>query len=192
MSSGYARHPGGAWPRPPRRPRRGRGPARSQRRRQDHHAPVVLGHREGAARDPSPILGEPVHYGAPHRMARRGLGHVPEDRSLFFQLTVDENLRLGLRGVKGSQKQAYDRALEMFPALAPLQGPTGRPAVRRRAADAGRRPRPRRPAEGADDRRDEPRAGADHRGADAAARPPDRRRRRARACSSSSSTSTWP
>ena len=23
------------------------------------------------------ILGEPVHYGAPHRMARRGLGHVP-------------------------------------------------------------------------------------------------------------------
>jgi branched-chain amino acid transport system ATP-binding protein len=68
------------------------------------------------------ILGEPVHYGAPHRMARRGLGHVAEDRSLFFQLTVDENLRLGLRGTKGSQqKQAYERALEMFPALAPLK-----------------------------------------------------------------------
>jgi branched-chain amino acid transport system ATP-binding protein len=68
------------------------------------------------------ILGEPVHYGSPHRMARRGLGHVPEDRSLFFQLTVDENLRLGLRGTKGSQqKQAYERALEMFPALAPLK-----------------------------------------------------------------------
>jgi branched-chain amino acid transport system ATP-binding protein len=68
------------------------------------------------------ILGEPVQYGSPHRMARRGLGHVPEDRSLFFQLTVDENLRLGLRGTKGSQqKQAYNRALEMFPALAPLK-----------------------------------------------------------------------
>jgi branched-chain amino acid transport system ATP-binding protein len=67
------------------------------------------------------ILGEPVHYGSPHRMARRGLGHVPEDRSLFFQLTVDENLRLGLRGVKGSTKRAYDRALEMFPALAMLR-----------------------------------------------------------------------
>ena len=68
------------------------------------------------------ILGEPVQYGSPHRMARRGLGHVPEDRSLFFQLTVDENLRLGLRGTKGSQqKQAYARALEMFPALAPLK-----------------------------------------------------------------------
>jgi branched-chain amino acid transport system ATP-binding protein len=67
------------------------------------------------------ILGEQVHYGAPHRMARRGLGHVAEDRSLFFQLTVDENLRLGLRGVKESQTQAYDRALEMFPALGPLK-----------------------------------------------------------------------
>ncbi len=67
------------------------------------------------------ILGEPVHYGAPHRMARRGLGHVAEDRSLFFQLTVEENLRLGLRGVKGSQRRAYNRALEMFPALAPLK-----------------------------------------------------------------------
>ncbi len=68
------------------------------------------------------ILGEQTHYGSPHRMARRGLGHVPEDRSLFFQLTVDENLRLGLRGVRGSsQKQAYSRALEMFPALAHLR-----------------------------------------------------------------------
>jgi branched-chain amino acid transport system ATP-binding protein len=67
------------------------------------------------------ILGAPVHYGAPHRMARRGLGHVAEDRSLFFQLTVEENLRLGLRGVKGSQRRAYNRALEMFPALAPLK-----------------------------------------------------------------------
>jgi branched-chain amino acid transport system ATP-binding protein len=67
------------------------------------------------------VLGEPVHYGSPHRMARRGLGHVAEDRSLFFQLTVDENLRLGLRGIKGSKKRALDRALEMFPALAPLK-----------------------------------------------------------------------
>ena len=33
-------------------------------------------------------------------MARRGLAHVAEDRSLFFQLTVDENIRLGLRGAR--------------------------------------------------------------------------------------------
>ena len=40
------------------------------------------------------ILGQPVHYGSPHRMARLGLGHVAEDRSLFFQLTGDETVRL--------------------------------------------------------------------------------------------------
>ena len=64
------------------------------------------------------ILGQPVHYGSPHRMARLGLGHVAEDRSLFFQLTVDENVRLGLRA-RGSQRDAYERALTMFPALRP-------------------------------------------------------------------------
>ena len=35
-----------------------------------------------------------------HLVARRGLAHVTEDRSLFFQLTVAENLRLG--AAKGS------------------------------------------------------------------------------------------
>jgi branched-chain amino acid transport system ATP-binding protein len=29
-------------------------------------------------------------------LARRGVGHVPEDRGTFSDLTVDENLRLGL------------------------------------------------------------------------------------------------
>jgi branched-chain amino acid transport system ATP-binding protein len=66
------------------------------------------------------VVGEPVRFGAPYVMARRGLGHVAEDRSLFFQLTVDENLQLGLRGSRQSQKQAFDAAVDMFPALRPL------------------------------------------------------------------------
>ena len=41
--------------------------------------------------------GEPTAGVAAHRLARRGLAHVPEDRALFFQLTVEENLRLGRR-----------------------------------------------------------------------------------------------
>ena len=52
-------------------------------------------------------------------MARRGLGHVAEDRSLFFQLTVDENLQLGLRGAR-EREAAIDRALDLLPALRPL------------------------------------------------------------------------
>lgn len=68
------------------------------------------------------IDGENVDTRSPHKNARLGLAHVAEDRSLFFQLTVEENLKLGLRG-RGDQKAgALDDALEMLPALAPLMG----------------------------------------------------------------------
>ena len=66
------------------------------------------------------VLGEPTTFGAPHKTARRGLAHVPEDRSLFFGLTVQENLRLGLRGNRSDQAAGYERALELLPALRPL------------------------------------------------------------------------
>ena len=68
------------------------------------------------------VLGEAVEGGKPHRVARRGLAHVAEDRSLFFDLTVQENLRLGLTGDKSTRAAAYDRAMELFPVLAPLRG----------------------------------------------------------------------
>ena len=66
------------------------------------------------------VLGAPTEGVAPYRIARRGLAHVAEDRSLFFDLSVDENIRLGLTGDRASRKQAYDTAMEMLPALAPL------------------------------------------------------------------------
>ena len=66
------------------------------------------------------VIGEPATFGAPHKAARRGLAHVPEDRSLFFGLTVQENLRLGLRGNRSQQAAGYDRALDLLPALKPL------------------------------------------------------------------------
>jgi branched-chain amino acid transport system ATP-binding protein len=51
----------------------------------------------------------------PDAIARRGLVQVPEDRALFTQLTVMENIRLG-----GSSKRAVIRSLEYFPALTRL------------------------------------------------------------------------
>ena len=66
------------------------------------------------------VIGKPTTFGAPHKTARRGLAHVPEDRSLFFGLSVRENLRLGLRGNRATQAAGYDRALELLPALKPL------------------------------------------------------------------------
>ena len=68
------------------------------------------------------VLGERVDGSKPHRIPRRGLAHVPEDRSLFFDLTVDENIRLGLTGNRVSRRDAHDRAMDLLPALRPLGG----------------------------------------------------------------------
>jgi len=68
------------------------------------------------------VLGEVVDGNRPHTIPRRGLAHVAEDRSLFFDLTVDENIRLGLTGDRGSRKVAYERAMDLLPALKPLGG----------------------------------------------------------------------
>jgi branched-chain amino acid transport system ATP-binding protein len=62
------------------------------------------------------VLGERVSAGQPHRTARRGLAHVPEDRALFYSLTVRENIRLGQR--PGGPD--LDRLLGYFPALKDL------------------------------------------------------------------------
>ena len=66
------------------------------------------------------VLGEPTNVGAPHKTAKSGLAHVPEDRSLFFGLTVRENLRVGLRGSRADQQRGLERALDLLPALQPL------------------------------------------------------------------------
>ncbi len=62
------------------------------------------------------VFGKSIKGRRPHLVAREGLAHVPEDRSLFFQLTVRENLRL--KTSRGST--ALNEALEYFPALEPL------------------------------------------------------------------------
>jgi branched-chain amino acid transport system ATP-binding protein len=50
------------------------------------------------------------------RRARRGLGYVPQERSVFASLTVRENLALGLAAHGG--KGGFDMALDFFPKLA--------------------------------------------------------------------------
>jgi len=58
---------------------------------------------------------------APHKLARRGIGYVPEDRRIFRLLTVMENLRTGLdrRGMTEARRQALlDKVFAFFPVLA--------------------------------------------------------------------------
>jgi branched-chain amino acid transport system ATP-binding protein len=57
----------------------------------------------------------------PHKLARRGIGYVPEDRRIFRLLTVMENLRTGLDrdGVTDDKRRALlDKVFAFFPVLA--------------------------------------------------------------------------
>jgi branched-chain amino acid transport system ATP-binding protein len=56
-----------------------------------------------------------------HRVARLGIGYVPEDRRIFPLLTVIENLRTGLdrQGVtEARKKELLDNVYDYFPVLA--------------------------------------------------------------------------
>jgi branched-chain amino acid transport system ATP-binding protein len=66
---------------------------------------------------------------AAYRIARAGLGYVPEERRIFTELTVAENLDVGHRDAldRRSAREPWtiDRALALFPALAPLMHRAG-------------------------------------------------------------------
>ena len=53
-----------------------------------------------------------------HRIARLGLGYVPEHRDIFPSLTVRENLILGIKDLRKSGRWRLDDMLQMFPNLA--------------------------------------------------------------------------
>jgi branched-chain amino acid transport system ATP-binding protein len=62
------------------------------------------------------VLGTKVNGMAPQKIARLGVSHVTEDRSLFFSLSVKDNLHLGVRRGKAD----FETSLKYFPALEPL------------------------------------------------------------------------
>src|SRR5438034_5716061 len=65
---------------------------------------------------------------AAHRLARLGIGYVPEDRRIFRLLTVTENLRTGLdrHGVTASRKrELLDKVHAYFPVLSERRNQAG-------------------------------------------------------------------
>ncbi|GGG26671.1 ABC transporter ATP-binding protein [Caldovatus sediminis] len=64
----------------------------------------------------------------PFRIARAGLGYVPEERRIFAGLTVRENLAVGMRPAPAGQRGwTEERLFALFPALAALRDrPAGR------------------------------------------------------------------
>ena len=57
----------------------------------------------------------------PFRIARLGLGYVPEDRRIFTDLTVAENLEVGRRPAEGRDPWTPERLFEVFPNLASMR-----------------------------------------------------------------------
>ena len=66
------------------------------------------------------LEGDPLHRQAPHQRARSGIGYVPQGREIIPQLTVEENLMLGMEAMPGglSRHRRIDPVVyELFPIL---------------------------------------------------------------------------
>ena len=64
------------------------------------------------------FAGTPLMGMASHARARKGLGYVPEERAVFPQMTVEENIRIGsLLHRAPDQRGVLDRAYALFPIL---------------------------------------------------------------------------
>ena len=75
------------------------------------HAIMGLAPATGSVR-----LGDREVVGSrPEDVARSGIALVPEGRRIFGELTVEENLRLGLAGRRDGGKRAFDDVHELFP-----------------------------------------------------------------------------
>jgi branched-chain amino acid transport system ATP-binding protein len=65
------------------------------------------------------LRGDSLAGQSPEEVARRGIALVPEGRRIFAELTVEENLRLGLAGrrERGALDAAFERVYDLFPAV---------------------------------------------------------------------------
>jgi len=61
--------------------------------------------------------GEQITGIEPYLLARKGLGYIPDDRRIFADLTVGENLEIAVREAKGGGGWNKERVHELFPAL---------------------------------------------------------------------------
>jgi branched-chain amino acid transport system ATP-binding protein len=69
--------------------------------------------------------GEEITGQQPYRVTRRGMSLVPDDRRIFADLTVGENLEIGVRKAQGGEGWDRQRVYELFPALKAIENRKG-------------------------------------------------------------------
>jgi branched-chain amino acid transport system ATP-binding protein len=60
--------------------------------------------------------GQPIHEMRSYNIAALGIGFVPENRAIFRDLSVEENLKIAERG-KGDLRRKQDMIFDLFPDL---------------------------------------------------------------------------
>lgn len=70
--------------------------------------------------------GKPIASQPAHLIARAGLSFVPEDRQIFPDLSVEDNLTIAIKpGADGTYAWSLERIYDMLPLLAPLKDRLG-------------------------------------------------------------------
>jgi urea transport system ATP-binding protein len=69
--------------------------------------------------------GRDLRASAAEARARLGIGYVPQGREIFSQLTVEENLRIGLAARRDGARAVPEHIYEMFPVLKRMLGRRG-------------------------------------------------------------------
>ncbi len=69
--------------------------------------------------------GRPISAVPAHQVLSFGIGHVPEGRRVFPQMSVLENLEMGAYTKKRGNKKVLDHVFELFPVLAERRSQDG-------------------------------------------------------------------
>lgn len=67
------------------------------------------------------FMGEEITGRQPFEIARLGIGYIPDDRRIFAELTVEENLEIVRRVARRDGRWTIERVQELFPVLGELR-----------------------------------------------------------------------